>query len=338
MSGAIRTQQLHEADFEGIGLSPERFEEPRTMKAFIGELERWRESSPDESIDEASGELSLRRAAALLAEDRDNIRSARKLLGIVRGWAETNPSVAAMRERFETTIAGALLGALAFKHVTASEVECLRETVFEPLSRLEVELNARQRETWQVVEALCLIMDARIHNEQDILAKMDRMPEAQFELTQQLLRRLLWDNLDYSQFRRVVYAFYVRGSARRSKLGYADFEYAEMLSYMYDFGQTSMDVYAFMAWKAANPSQLSDGFRQAIVHFFEFEGRGLLRIGAVRKTLQKSHNSEFNALIRDIRLEQSGMSARFMYKHWGKLLFAIAVAGLVALCARLFSK
>lgn len=336
MSGAIRTQQLY-ADSDGVGLSPERFEELRTMKAFIGELERWRERRPDESFGEETLALCLRKAEALLSEEREGIRSGRALHAFAAEWARSRPEDAAVLDRFEESIVRALLGTLTFKHATVSVVESLRAIVFEPMQRLDVALSGRERETWQVVEALCLIMDARIHNEADVLAKLDEMERPQFELTQRLLRRLLWDHLDYPQFRRVVYAFYVRHSSRRSKLGYAEYEYAEMLSYVYDFGQTSMAVYEFMAWKAANPLRLPEGYREAIAHFFEFEGHGMLSEGAVRKTLLKSNNAEFNALVRDIRLEQAGVATRFLFKHWGKLTVAIAAAGLAALGYAIFA-
>lgn len=330
MSGAIRTQQLY-ADSDGTGLSPGRFEELRTMKAFIGELERWRERHSDETFEESTLALCLRKAEALLAEDRDSVRSGRALHALVAEWARARPELAEVLDRFEATIARALLGALTFKHATVSVVESLRAIVFEPMQRLDLALTERERETWQIVEALCLIMDARIHNEADILAKLDEMAEPQFELTQRLLRRLLWDHLDYSQFRRVVYAFYVRHSARRSKFGYGEYEYAEMLSYVYDFGQSSAAVYEFMAWKAANPLHMPEGYREALAHFFAFEGHGVLRDGAVRKTLLKSNNAEFNALIRDIRLEHAGIATRFLFKHWVKLTVVVAAAGLAAL-------
>ncbi|MBO9598215.1 MAG: hypothetical protein J7559_10425, partial [Cohnella sp.] len=84
-------------------------------------------------------------------------------------------------------------------------------------------------------------------------------------------------------------------------------------------------------WKAANPIQLSPGFEQALVRFFEFEGRGTLKDGKIRRTLLSSNNKAFNELIRGIWLEQSGIAARFVNQHGLKLLYSLALTAAATL-------
>ncbi|MBO9598216.1 MAG: hypothetical protein J7559_10430, partial [Cohnella sp.] len=239
MSGAHRTGQHPSED---SGFLREGLEQTITLKALLLQMDRWLERSPAAEWDDELIDLCTRKAHALLVADREPIQSGKALHERVSGLAGKYAGFARAKARFETTIAVCLLGKLELKHLTASELESLRMIAIEPVERLGIALAAEEQENRQVIEALCLIMDSRIHNEKDILSKLDRMQVPQFDLTQKLLRRLLWDHLDYAQFRRVVYAFYIRLSSRQSKLGYGDFEYGEMLSYVYDFGSRSSVV------------------------------------------------------------------------------------------------
>ncbi|MFC5529872.1 hypothetical protein [Cohnella yongneupensis] len=331
MSGAYRTQQQASDDSDKSGVWRQRLEEVDMLKALIEELDNWHLEMSGSELDNERLNQFLYKTRTLLDEERDQIHSGKFLHMKVRSLAETSPSFASIESRIETIIVQGILGNLQLKHVTASEIESLRRVVVEPVTRLSIALTAQEREKWQVVEALCLIMDSRIHNEKDIFAKMDRMQVPQFDLTQQLLRRLLWDQIEYSQFRRVVYAFYIRLSSKQTKLGYGDFEYSEMLSYVYDFGHQNNVTYEFMAWKATNPIQLTPSFQQAIIYYFEFEGRGTLSDTKIRKILLTSNNPEFNALIQEIRLEHSGAVTRFMTKHWRKLTSSLLITAAVAL-------
>ena len=326
MSGAHRTERHYFEDSDKSGFLREELEQTITLKALLLQMDRWLEQPPVEEWDDELIDLCARKAHALLGADRAPIHSGKALHDRVGRLARAYAGFAIAEARFETMIAASLLGRLELKHLTASELETLRIIAVEPVERLGIPLTAEERENWQVIEALCVIMDSRIHNEKDIVSKLDNMKARQFDLTQKLLRRLLWDHLDYAQFRRVVYAFYIRLSSRQSKLGYGDFEYGEMLSYVYDFGSRSNVVYEFMTWKAANPIRLSPSFEQALLRFFDFEGRGTLKDGKIRRTLLSSNNKEFNELIRGIWLEQSGVVARFINRHGLKLLFWLALA------------
>lgn len=328
MSGAHRTERHPSED---SGYLRERLEQMITLKALLLQMDRWLEQPLSSELDDELIDLCSRKAQALLGADREPIQSGKALHDRVGGLAQKYAGFARAKARFETMIAASLLGRLELNHLTASELESLRIIAVEPVERLGIALAAEEQDNWQVIEALCLIMDSRIHNEKDIVSKLDSMQVPQFDLTQKLLRRLLWDQLDYAQFRRVVYAFYIRLSSRQSKLGYGDFEYGEMLSYVYDFGSRSSVVYEFMTWKAANPIRLSPGFEQALVHFFDFEGRGALKDGKIRRTLLSSNNKEFNELIRGIWLEQSGVMARFVNKHGLKLLFSLVLSAAATL-------
>lgn len=331
MSGAHRTGSHLTGDSDTSGFLRERLEQMITLKALLLQLDRWREQTPEAELDDELIDLCSVKARALLGADREPIYSGKALYDRVGELAQHNAGFARARARFEKIIAVTLLGRLELKHLTPSELECLRTIAVEPVARHRIALTAEELDNWQVLEALCFIMDSRIHNEKDIVSKLDRMKVPQFELTQKLLRRLLWDHLDYPQFRRVVYAFYIRLSSRHSKLGYGDFEFGEMLSYVYDFGIRSNVVYEFMAWKAANPIQLSPSFEQALVHFFDFEGRGALKDGKVRRTLLSSNNKPFNERIRGIWLEQSGVVTRFLHQYGRKLLFSLALAAAATL-------
>lgn len=338
MSGAHRTEQQSPEDSDESGFLRERLERTITLKALFVLMDGWLERSPIAGLNDELIGFSLQKAQSLLSEDRAPIHSGKALHARVIGLARSNAAFAKYVAQFEKMIATCLLSRLELKHLTVSELETLRMIVIEPVVRLGMDIKGDKQDTWQVIEALCLIMDSRIHNEKDILAKMDRMKIPQFELMQRLLRRLLWDHLDYAQFRRVGYAFYIRLSSRQSKLGYGEYEYGEMLSYVYDFGSRSNVVYEFMAWKAANPLALSPSFEQALVRFFEFEGRGTLRDGKIRHTLLSSNNAPFNHLIRSIRLEQSGIVSRFFFKYGIKLSFSLALAAAVSIIAMLIYK
>lgn len=331
MSGAHRTGLHPSGDSDKSGFLRERLEQMMTLKALLLQMDRWLEQTSEAELDDGLIDLCTRKARALLGTDREPIYSGKALHNRVDGLAQRYAGFAKARSRFEKLIAVTLLGRLELKHLTPSELECLRTIAVEPVAKLGMALTAEEQDNWQVLEVLCFIMDSRIHNEKDIVSKLDRMKVPQFELTQKLLRRLLWDQLDYAQFRRVVYAFYIRLSSRHSKLGYGDFEYGEMLSYVYDFGSRSDVVYEFMAWKAANPIQLSPNFEQALVHFFDFEGRGALKDGKIRRTLLSSNNKPFNELIRGIWLEQSGIVTRFLHKYGKKLLFSLVLAAAATL-------
>ncbi len=331
MSGAHRTERQLSEDSDPSGFWRERLEQTISLKALWLLMDRLLEPSPNAELDDELVDLILRKSQALLRADREPIQSGKALHDRVGGLARIYGEFASAKARFEAMIAVTLLGRLELNHLTSSELECLRTIVFEPVARLGIALAAEEQDRWQVIEALCCIMDSRIYNEKDIVSKLDNMKVPQFDLTQKLLRRLLWDHLDYSQFRRVIYAFYIRLSSRHSKLGYGDFEYGEMLSYVYDFGSRSSVVYEFMAWKAANPIQLSSSFEQALVHFFDFEGRGTLKDGAIRRTLLSSNNKPFNELIRGIWLEQSGIVTRFAHKYGKKLLVSLVLAAAATL-------
>ncbi|WP_156926713.1 hypothetical protein [Cohnella panacarvi] len=331
MSGAHRMERHLSEDSDISGSWRERLEQTITLKSLLLAMDHWLEQSPAAEPDDDLIDLCSRKAHALLGADREPIQSGKALHDRIGGLARRYAGFAEAKARFETMIAATLLGRLELNHLTASELECLRTIVVEPVARLGNALAAEERDNWQVIEALCFIMDSRIYNEKDIVTKLDNMKVAPFDLTQKLLRRLLWDQLEYAQFRRVVYAFYIRLSSRRSKLGYGDFEHGEMLSYVYDFGSRSSVVYEFMTWKAANPIQLTPAFEQALVRYFDFEGRGALKNGKIRRTLLSSNNKAFNELIRGIWLEQSGIMTRFFHKYGLKLLFSLALGAAAAL-------
>nr|WP_301287887.1 hypothetical protein [Paenibacillus sp. MSJ-34] len=149
------------------------------------------------------------------------------------------------------------------------------------------------------------------------------------ETVQQLIRRVLADEIVPANYRKITLAFAeitggVRGSGKgREETGPRVF-YFDLLTYVREHGGSKDTVYSFLKWSGrdeyfAGTSRLYPGYAKAVKQYFQQYDREAFKSGKDRKLLYADAPQSLQRVLDDVKYDLSGGFAKFLHRK-GKIL------------------
>lgn len=318
----LKSQHKYIKVFEDYILA--RAEKMNSVEEIKEEVMFWDKYSSQVLTEKYFLEQCARKVQQVLEKDRNRIKSGEQLNGFAAQLSSKSRKYDPLAERIQMSVVRCVLGQLNLKQLSALEISQLKYLIAD--KNLTLGLENREARDVRVLRTVTGILEQGSYRADDMENRLDELGSAELELVQFLLKQLLRDRTDRSQYINITYAFYKTSHS----FNHPQYDFGEMLSYVYDANPGNEEVYNFMLWLAGKHAA-DVSFRKAVKQFFRKKASGALKNRKIKKKLLTSRSSSFKALIREIEREQMPPLLRVIMDNWKKIIMAVISVILISI-------